>query len=144
MREDEVRDLLSRAGADTGPPLRIDADTVLRRGRRIRHRRHQLVVAGSSTATIAAVVVALVLVHPTRDLRPVQPANQGTVPATTTNSVPPETTHGFPTSRTQPDTITQGTTRIPPPTTDGSPVTTGTVTWLPTTGMSTGGPGPTT
>jgi hypothetical protein len=96
--EDDVRRLLGRAGADEGPPLRIDAATVLRQGRRIRTRRRGLVVAGSSLAAVAAMLVAaLLLGHPASEPR-IQPANRNTppittpVPTVTVTQVPPVTT----------------------------------------------------
>lgn len=76
--EDENEDVRTAlSGAAAGPPLGIDAASIIERGGRIRRRRKRLAVAGSTAATVAVIAgVALTagLRGTSGPSEPVQPA----------------------------------------------------------------------
>lgn len=72
MRDNEdIRRLLADAGADQGPPLRLDAVEIAERGRRVRRRRHQVAVIGNIAAvTLIAALIMVSLLVTSRDRVP--------------------------------------------------------------------------
>jgi hypothetical protein len=75
---------------DDGPPLGIDAQDVITRGRRIRTRRTRLVIAGSAVAVTALVTLAALAGTraPDDPVRPADPPATTVVPAPTSEPVP--------------------------------------------------------
>lgn len=72
MRDNEdIRQLLANAGADQGPPLRLDPVEIADRGCRIRRRRHQIAVIGNVAAvTLIAALIMVSLLVTSRDRVP--------------------------------------------------------------------------
>ena len=80
MREEDLRDMFDALHAGQDPELRLSAADVVRAGERVRRRRRAVAVTGSGLATVAAIVVAVVLLPGGRgDVpAPVGPAGQNT------------------------------------------------------------------
>lgn len=114
--EDGVRAVLS--GATQGPPLGFDAQSLIEHGGKIRRRRKQLAVVGSSAATVLAVVavtaVALGISRPSES--PVVPAGPGltTAPLVPTSTPAPTLPTPDVTSTARPEHPTSAVSAAPP------------------------------
>jgi hypothetical protein len=78
VREDDLRDVFGALHAGNDPDLGFDVSDVVRAGGRVRRRRRAVAVVGSGLATVAAVVVAIVLLPGERAPAPVEPAGPET------------------------------------------------------------------
>ncbi|MEO6084078.1 MAG: hypothetical protein ABIQ18_13345 [Umezawaea sp.] len=90
MREDDLRDVFGALHAGNDPDLGFDVTDVVRAGERVRRRRRTAAAVGSGLATIAAAVVAIVLLPGGQSPAPVEPAHPD-VRWTTTELVPSST-----------------------------------------------------
>jgi hypothetical protein len=95
VREDDLRDVFGALHAGNDPDLGFDFTDVVRAGERVRRRRRTAAAVGSGLATIAAVVVAIVLLPGERVPAPVEPA-QPDVTWTTTEPAPSDTSANAP------------------------------------------------
>ncbi len=97
VREDDLRDVFGALHAGNDPDLGFGAADVVRAGERVRRRRRTVAAVGSGLATVAAVVVAIVLLPGGQAPAPEEPAGPVTsLTTTSTRPVPPSTPTSVP------------------------------------------------
>jgi hypothetical protein len=118
--DDQMKALFTTVGAQPGPPLGFTADTIARRGRRIRLARWGAGAAAS--LVVAAALTVTVALTSNRDMEPGTPPLPG--PQITTTDTP-TATPDIPTTDEAPTTTTTTTTPPEYTTTENDAVPTG-------------------
>ncbi|MFD9739423.1 hypothetical protein [Umezawaea sp. NPDC059074] len=123
MRGDDLRDVFGAVHDADDPDLGFDVADVVRAGARVRRGRRTAAAVGSGLATVAAAVVALVLLPGGRSPDPVEPAGP-TVSRTTTVPVPspvPASPAGVPSSGAPLEAPSVAVPDVPPSASAGEP-----------------------